>query len=196
MAKLDRDVILAIQKQAPRVGRKQIKKGFKKEFDKLKTQMIDEFLNHPVSVELAAGPSAGNISGTLGGVSNLFAFIGFSQGDDPLVPILKVLQSTSFRQVDIIKKNRNVGINYLVDFPEPNAVFSVTPLPWATGRSWAKGIESGLSGLGYLLRKSSASSRSGVAVQSKKRVRGGKFQNVPYISSLLKKYKTKFDKLK
>ena len=104
MAKLDRDVILAIQKQAPRVGRRQIKKEFKKEFDKLKNQMIDEFLNHPVSVELAAGPSAGNISGTLGGVSNLFAFIGFSQGDDPLIPILKVLQSTSFRQVDIIKK--------------------------------------------------------------------------------------------
>jgi len=196
MAQLERDVIAVVQKQAPRLAKRGIKKEFKEKFDALKQEMIKEFLNHPISVELAAGPSSANISGTLGGVSNLFAFIGFSRGDDPLFPIIQILESTDFREESIINKGRKIGINYSVNLPEAQTIFNATPLPWATGRSWAKGMESGLSGLGYLLRKSSSASRSGVAVQSKKRVRGGRFQNIPYISQLLNKYKKKFDKLK
>ena len=158
--------------------------------------MIKEFLNHPVSVEISGGASAGNISGTLGGVTNLFAFIGFSSGDNPLQPILEILESINFRRESVLKKGSRVGYTYAVDFPESQKIFNATPLPWATGRSWAKGIEIGISGLGYLLRKSSSSSRSGAAIQISKRVRGGKFQNVPYISALLSKYKKQFEKLK
>jgi hypothetical protein len=29
-------------------------------------------------------------------------------------------------------------------------------MPWAAGRSWAKGIETGISGLGFYLRKETA----------------------------------------
>ena len=196
MARLEKDVIAAIQRQAPKVGKRDLNKEFKKRFEKVKKEMIKEFLNHPVSVELAAGPGSPNISGTLGGVSNLFAFIGFNDGDDPLFPILQILESTNFKEVGDIKKGRKVGINYSVSLPEPETIFNATPLPWATGRSWAKGIESGLSGLGFLLRKSSSSSRSGVAIQSKKKVRGGKFQNTAYISALLSRYTKKFNDLK
>ena len=57
-------------------------------------------------------------------------------------------------------------------------------------------IETGISGLGYLLRKSSQNSRSGVAIQSNNKVRSGRFKNVQYISALIKKYEKRFDKLK
>ena len=73
-------------------------------------------------------------------------------------------------------------------------IFSITPLPWASGRSWAEGIERGLSGLGYLLRKDGG--RSGAAVQSRvNKIRSGRFQNRPYISALIKKYTKRFEDL-
>ena len=190
---LDPAITKSLIRQTPKETRVQVQKLFGKAFQKIKNQMIAEFLNHPVTIELRGGLESPNISGTLGGKSgNLFSFIGFNSGEDPTKAIEEVLQNTDFRFSRLTTKS----IEFKIFVPDAKEVFTVTPMPWAPGRSWAKGIESGLSGLGYLLRKSSASSRSGVAVQSKKRVRGGKFQNVPYISSLLKKYKTKFDKLK
>jgi hypothetical protein len=48
-----------------------------------------------------AGPEATNISGTLGGVSNLFAFIGFDQGEQPIAPILALLESVTLNMNQI-----------------------------------------------------------------------------------------------
>ena len=196
MAKLEPDVIAAIQRQGPKLVKRDLDKEFKKKFDEVKEKMIKEFLNHPVSVEISGGASAGNISGTLGGITNLFAFIGFPSGDDPLHPILEILEKTNFRREGPLKKGARVGYTYAIELPAPQKIFSATPLPWATGRSWARGIETGLSGLGFLLRKSSRASRSGAAIQTSKKVRGGKFQNIPYISALLDKYKKEFEKIK
>ena len=93
------------------------------------------------------------------------------------------------------KRRGKPGLMFKVNLPTAEDIFAVTPLPWATGRSWAEGIERGLSGLGYLLRKNKG--RSGAAVQSRvRKVRGGKFRNSPYISSLLKKYRQRFKDLK
>ena len=87
-------------------------------------------------------------------------------------------------------------INYIVELPTKEQIFEVTPLPYASGRSWAKGIESGISGLGYYLKKRSNVSRSGFGIQSKNQVRKGvKFRNTKYISSLLKKYEKEFQNL-
>ncbi len=80
-----------------------------------------------------------------------------------------------------------IGVTYNVTIPEASDIFKATPLPWASGRSWAQGIETGISGLGYLLRKEKG--RSGKAVQSKTKVRSGGFQNTQYISALINKYK-------
>ena len=129
--------------------------------------MISDFLNDPITMEIMAGPNSPNISGTLDGASSLFAFIGFDQGDDPISPILALLEET---RLDFTKFN-------------------------TTGRSsWAQGIERGLSGLGYLLRKNKG--RSGAAIQSSVKVRGGRFKNRPYISAFLRKYKKRFEDLK
>ena len=63
-------------------------------------------------------------------------------------------------------------------------------MPWATGRSWARGIERGISGLGKYLVKDTrvARSRSGTAIQTKSKVRNGKFSNTSYLSMLLNNY--------
>jgi len=66
-------------------------------------------------------------------------------------------------------------------------------MPWAKGRSWAKGIETGISGLGFYLLKSSENSRSGLGIQSPRKVRKRtRFKNVKYISDLIKRYGKEF----
>jgi len=194
MALLPSDVQNALKRQAPKALRRGFEKEAKRHFKKIKAEMIKEFLSHPVTQEIMEGPSAPNISGTLGGVTNLFAFIGFDAGDQPVAPILERLQT-----VNIIYnkeyKEKGIGVSFNVFLPTAEDIFAITPLPWATGRSWAEGIERGISGLGYLLRKSGG--RSGAAVQSRvNKVRGGRFQNMPYMSSFIKRYKKRFEELK
>lgn len=194
MAGLPKDVMASLKRQTPRVLKKSFEKDFKVKFEAIKKEMIAEFLSHPVTVEILSGPTASNTSGTLGGVANLYSFIGFVSGDDPIDPIIKLLESIDY--VDYGASKSGIGRSFRVNIPEGKDIFAITPMPWATGRSWAKGIETGISGVGYLLNKSSKSSRSGVAIQTEKKVRSGRFNNVPYISALIQKYKKRFKELK
>jgi hypothetical protein len=190
MARLPRDVQMVIQKKAPRALKRPFEKEFKKRFLKVKSAMIKEFLSHPVTIELMGGPSSSNTSGTLGGISNLFAFIGFDSSDKPIEPILQILENMNYNYSGEAK----IGVTFYVNIPEAADIFKATPMPWASGRSWAKGIETGISGLGYLLRKDKG--RSGKAIQSKRKVRSQRFQNTQYISALIKKYKKEFNNIK
>ena len=195
MAILEPDVISALNRQVPKVSRRDLEREARKKFKEIKQEMINEFLANPVTQEIMSGPQGANISGTLGGVSNLFAFIGFNQGDDPIAPILVMLEGVTLNYESDIKRSlRGFGINFKANLPTPEDIFAITPLPWATGRSWAEGIERGLSGLGHLLRKNKG--RSGAAIQTSVKVRGGGFQNMPYISALLRKYRKRFQDLK
>lgn len=195
MAKLPLDVQAAIRAQVPRLVKKKFRKSIDDRFKDVKKDMINEFMSHPVTQELLQGPDGVNISGTLNGVTNLYAFIGFDDGDSPVQPILDILEDIKITK-DVEQTTYGVGRKYDITMPTAKDIFSVTPMPWATGRSWARGIETGISGLGYLLRKSSQNSRSGVAIQSNNKVRSGRFKNVQYISALIKKYEKRFDKLK
>ena len=194
MALLPSDVQNALKRQAPKALRRDLEKEAKRKFKRIKAEMIKEFLSHPVTQEIMEGPSAPNISGTLGGVSNLFAFIGFDAGNQPVAPILERLEAVSIIYNKEYKE-KGIGVSFNVFLPTAEDIFAITPLPWATGRSWAEGIERGISGLGYLVKKSGG--RSGAAVQSRvNKVRGGRFQNTPYISSFIKRYKKRFEELK
>lgn len=193
MAKLPLDVQQALQRQAPKELRRNFEKEIKDKFKKIKDELIKEFLSDPVTIEILQGSSGTNISGTLGGVSNLFAFIGFSSGEQPISPILQSLENIQITYNKEIRK-RGIGVEFDISLPTAQDIFSITPVPWASGRSWAEGIERGLSGLGYLLRKDGG--RSGAAVQSRvNKIRSGRFQNRPYISALIKKYTKRFEDL-
>ena len=174
-----------VQKAVPREisYTKGIKRAIEKAIKKQQQQMLEKFEKHPVTMEIAGGASATNLSGTLGGTGNLFSYIGFSSGDKPLTAIRSLLQKYEIRYHHT--KTKTI-INIKV--PTKEEIFRVTPLPWATGRSWAKGIETGISGLGRYLYQDSPRSRSGKAVQVRGRLRTGKFSNTSYLSSLLNNY--------
>jgi len=192
MAKLSLDVQQALNRQVGKALRIDFEKKVKQDFAVIKSQLINEFLNHPVTKEIKDGPSASNTSNTLNGISNLFAFIGFEDGYDPIAPILNMFQSIEITFGGEIPMGNKFNIN----MPISEDIFSVTPMPWASGRSWASGIEKGISGLGYLLRNRSSLSRSGQAVQSSVKIRSGSFKNTPYISAIINKYSKKFSQLK
>ena len=194
MAALPLDVQQALKRQAPKALKAPFKKEVDKRFKKIKKEMIKEFLSLPVTQELMQGADGVNISGTLNGVTNLFAFIGFDRGEQPILPIMRVLENTNIQFHKNIK-NPKIGNSYNIYLPTPQEIFEITPMPWATGRSWAQGIERGISGLGFLLRKNNRG-RSGAAIQSRVKVRGGRFSNTAYISAFIKKYKKRFEELK
>lgn len=190
---LDPNIISNLSKQVPKIARPQVEKQFRAAFQKVKNEMIAEFLNHPVTIEIKEGIGAKNLSGTLDGVTNLFSFIGFDRSSNPTDQIEDMLYRTNFK----FDRYTSKEIIYSVYIPDAKEIFAVTPIPWATGRSWAKGIETGISGLGYYLKVDRDNSRSGLGIQSPRKVRkkGVKFNNISYISALIKKYKKKFENL-
>jgi len=170
---------------------KKLKVIINSNFLELKNELISEFNNHLVTREIEGGPNAKNISGTLGGYGNLFSFIGFEEGDNPILPIRMAFEKIALTSV---KVNRDGSSLSYVIYPSSEDIFRMTPLPWAEGRSWAKGIESGISGLGYYLNLAKKG-RSGAGVQSEEKVAGGGFKNVKYISSMLNDFERKIKTL-
>lgn len=163
-----------------------------KKFESEKKRMIKEFLNLPVTKELLSGPQARNISGTLGGYGNLFTFIGFEAGADPVSPIIQLLEKTQIMFNGLSPRGTT---RIRIEMPSAKDIFAITPLPWATGVSWARGIEVGMSGLGQYINKPSTFSRSGGGVQTNSRLRAGRFSNTPYISRFVNKWQKEFIKI-
>ena len=172
--------------QADKEYQKQVNSIIDSEFNKIKNNYIQEFINHPITQEIKGGIGATNISGTLGGITNLYSFIGFDEGTDPIKPIEDLLEKSNYR---IIFNNKATDSTVIFDIPTAAQIFSVTPMPWAIGRSWARGIETGISGLGYYLKKTK-NSRSGLGIQSStNQVRPGTvFKNTRYVSDLINRF--------
>lgn len=160
-----------------------------KKFEKMKAQMIKDFLTHPVTKEIMAGPSSSNSSGLLGGYGNLFSFIGFNKGDDPIRPIIDSLNRSLIK---VSRATLRGTISVTIEIPSSKDIFSVTPLPWAPGISWAQRIEVGMSGLGWYMSKDSSSSRSTAGIQVDSKLRTSMFSNTKYISLFISKWQKKF----
>jgi len=150
--------------------------------------LIKDFFNHPVTKEIKAGPSSSNSSGTLGGYGNLFAFIGFDRGDNPTNSIEEILRKKISVTVRAISNGRfRISI---LNAASKDEIFSVSQIPWASGSSWAEGIEKGMSNLGSFLYRSKgiSKSRSGTGVQVLNDLRSTSFKTQPYISKIIDRF--------
>tara|TARA_R110002110_G_scaffold355648_2_gene565262 strand:+ start:721 stop:1353 length:633 start_codon:yes stop_codon:yes gene_type:complete len=179
------------KKNPSRVLEQNIKTNKGKTLEKKVEEMIDammrEFISMPITKEILGGKNSSNISGTLGGYGNLFSFIGFPQGSQPIDPIIELLQQTTYNLTGLTPRGT---MKLTITLPSPADIFRVTPLPWAPGISWAQRMEVGLSGLGMYMDKSAG--RSGGGIQTSRDLRKGRFSNTPYISSFLKEWQKKF----
>lgn len=162
----------------------QIMAESRKAVEKAKLLMLAEFDSHPVTKEINAGPRANNTSGTLGGVGNLFSFIGFNNGDKPTREVRRILENST-KLIGLKKTSKgDMGFKIVIDLPNKEEIRQASPLPWAAARSWVIGIEQGLSGLGQYL-VTPGSGRSGNAIEVKGTIRSGKFKNTKYVSTIL-----------
>ena len=146
--------------------RERVDRVFRKQNDAI----LAAFESNPITREIEAGPTASNSSGVLGGIGNLFSFIGFEAGADPISPLRKLL-TNSIKVVSFRKKSNKLALRLVFTVPTREEIEAAAPLPWAGNDSWVTGIERGLSGLGrYLYAKDEStfrSSRSGSAIEAK-----------------------------
>lgn len=163
--------------------RKKIQSGI----DRAQREMLNEFDSHPVTQEISAGPGAENSSGTLGGYGDLYSFIGFEPGMDPVETVRSLLRKSLVIKT-IPGNHKSLIQKFIIELPTKDAIFEASPMPWASGRSWVEGIERGIAGFGKYLQKESDASRSGAGIQTKNQIRSGKFENTKYLSSILKQF--------
>ena len=182
---VSRSTLKEVQAAPPRQIKytKGLKSAVRQKVEDAQKKLLEEFERHPVTIEISGGTNATNISGTLNGHGNLFSYIGFGSGDKPLGAIREILKKYEIRY-----HHTKVKTVINITVPTKEEIFKSTPLPWATGRSWAKGIETGIAGLGRYLHINSPRSRSGKGIQTKGRQRTGRFNNTSYLSSLLNDY--------
>mgnify|MGYP003114229131 CR=1 FL=1 len=174
-----------------------VDKVFRRRVIGLKGAALKEFDNHPVTKELKQGPSGINVSGTLGGIGNLFSFIGFYSGDRPTDEVREKLKG----YLDVVGVQRKIRGNrgvssyrYSLTFPTVSSFDSVSQMPWESGNSWVRGVENGISGFSNYMYLNYGEgrlerSRSGTAVQTKKNVNVGIFRPTKYITEILDNYR-------
>ena len=190
---LTKELALFVVQETMKQNKTKFQNQVTKAFEKIKREMILEFMNHPVTREILGGPHASNESGTLDGYGNLFSFIGFDAGDNPIDPILDLLSNSTIQY----SNTANSGIMFTIFIPSKQKIFDATPLKWSTGRSWSEAIERGLSGLGYYLNRDYIKeSDSGTGIQTKSVLRrGAKYKPVKYISALMNEYTKRFQNI-
>ena len=163
----------------------------RKFIEQKRLELESEFLSHPVTIELKEGVDAKNNSGTLGGYGNLFSFIGFDKGFDPIAPVLQLIKK--IKVSGKIRSNKN-SVTFEVSIPTQEEFEKASKLPWESGRSWLYDIEKTISGIGHYLYQKSKVSRSGNGVQTQKSVNNLVFRPVKYFSVMLENFNKKIGK--
>ena len=187
--KVPKETVRAVFKQTGKFVKPSAEQRLGKQFKKIKEEMMSEFNSHPVTQELDQKTSSS--SSAFVGNGSLFGFIGFDRDDEPTQIVREMLNSSELKFI----KTRGETVDFKILYPSKEELFEATPLPWAAGRSWLKGIESGVSGLGKYLNIDSDASRSGGGVQSESSMRSGRFRNTKYITEILNNFIKKIDNL-
>ena len=187
----------------------EIEKAVKKQFNQEKQNNLLEFDSHDVTQELAE-PEKGNISNTLGGYGDLFGFIGFEAGSDPVLPVKLALESKiKFKSTNLSiiyprnargqfatgKRTKNIKIIFQV--PDLNDFDKAAKFEgWNGGRNWVKGIERGISGVSYYADYPRGRSERGLQlrgqIKNSASDRPSGFKTRPYINEIIENFKKNF----
>ena len=123
---------------------------------------------------------------------NLYGFIGFVDGTNPIEEVRSYLQGTGHvsKTTRFQKRGARGGsYRFKVEVPDMNIIEGLTPMPWEGGRSWTRAIERGISGLSNYMLNHSASSRSGQGIQSKNRMyQAAMYKPTKYLSAMINNY--------
>jgi len=162
--------------------------------------LLKDIINHPISKDIVAGPEA-NGSSLTGGIPNLFSFIGFPEGSDPISLLLDIFSKNNVRLLPpnkgrIIKKQDSITFEFPVIMPSLSEIRRATPLPFSPDKSWTEAVETGLWGLSHYLYglalnppRYFATSRSGPGIEASNPVRSKEFSPAPYLTEILNNFR-------
>lgn len=157
-----------------------------------KRAFLEDFLSHPVSKEIMAGPRASNSSGTLSGYGNLFSFIGFRAGSSPVENLSGYLEQRM--QVQYVNYSK-LSWRFNMTIPDRKDIIRYSEIPWQKGASWALEMEKGISGLGHYMHGDRFSrSRSITGQQAKNSLRPEVAVRTPYLGKMLKDFTKQIQK--
>jgi hypothetical protein len=165
--------------------------GFAQEkFERAKAHLLHDIENHPVSKEISAGQSVTS-SKFLSGPGNLFSFLGFYEGSDPIGELIDLLDEIIvFEPSTKILDRKNLSFSAVSRTYLPtDSDLQILPLAWEPGISWASSIEKGVSNLGFYLFVNSSKSRSGKGIQVGHITRQTTFNQTPYLTPLFEKFR-------
>lgn len=189
----------------------QIEKYAKEKFNEAKQKALEQFDDHDVTKELEE-PEKGNISETLGGeYGDLFGFIGFESGFDPITPVRLALESKiKFKNTNLSiiyprnargqfavgARTKELKINFQVPDLNDFAQAAKFPEMWNGGRNWVKGIERGISGVPYYADYPRGRSERGLQlrgpIENGPSDRPSSFTTRPYITEIIENFKKNF----
>jgi len=169
-------VMKTVQKRAREISTREVEKSSR--------ELMRQFLTHEITREIAAGPDLG-MSSVLGGRGNLFSFLGFEEGENPIAELSAYLS----RSIKISAINRVGGTYTLrikVELPSMDEIEGFTELPWTT-KSWVRAVEEGVSGLGQYLFSAHGfeASRSSTGMQAEKTISARSMSPQQYLSTII-----------
>lgn len=178
------------------VGAKRVNTIMQRKFEENKAAMMQEFERHVVTQEIKEGVGASNVSDTLNGEGDLYSFIGFEKGTDPIGPVRAVLETQTVLVSSKKAEPSSNKVSYKFSLRIPiEAIRSVSQMPWETGKSWVEGIERGISGFSNYIAgrfRSPKPSRSGGGRQAEEPVRQASFKKRGYISEIIASFLANF----
>lgn len=171
-----------------------------------KANLITEIGKTKVAAELNEAEDAHNTTNTLRNTNedqgNLFSFIGFDSGSDPVGDLTDMLEDKiQFSPAnEIFPSTKNLlRIYFTPQLPSEEDYVTAAPFRWLVGRSWALDIEKSISGINsYLFRRGKimAASHSGPAVQAKNKKTGelqilnpnASFKGIKFLTPIFRKF--------
>lgn len=165
-------------------------------FNSAMANLRKDFETHPVTTELdtkqGGGADSNNDSGTTSSYGNLFSFIGFYAGENPVQPLRNILYKIKLPKSSIITRdNIYTTYSFEINIPE-DELYEAAPMPdWDGGRSWLTAVEEGIPGLKYYLYREGKilpGSHSGPAIQIKRQLRAAEYKKITYMSEILENF--------
>lgn len=156
-----------------------------------KRVLIDSFLDSDVTKEIQAGPDVAPSKILPYGYGNLFSFLGFEEGSDPIAPVVDELNKISVTQKPIVTSRT---WQFKIRVPSEDDIEHASPMHWETGRSWIDAITRGLSGFSHYLHsltKRRGRSSGGIQTEEPIRPGGEYFGGTSYLIGMLGKFKRK-----
>lgn len=206
MAQINRQqLIMELSTVEPILVREATRVFEKEFFNPAVEKLVEDFENDNITKELDAASedvSIDGFSGTIIGPSNdearnLYAFIGFNEGDRPTDVIREYLDpknpdGPSYKYIRGSQRD-NLQFNFEIKGPNLDKIYQKTEMPWAKGLSWAKRIETGIPGLSKFLNKLGLKgSRSGGGIQVKNNLRTARFRPKRYLSKIINAFIKEF----